>query len=57
MLNWSIEDLEEALGFPRGWTHVPDWDGDLEAERLNALRTQGGDEEMEQWIAKSRIGV
>jgi len=57
MLNWSIEDLEEALGFPRGWTHVPDWDGDLEAERLNVLRTQGGDEEMEQWIAKYRIGV
>jgi hypothetical protein len=57
VLNWSVEDLEEALGFPRGWTHVPDWEGDLEAERLNALRAEGGDEEMEQWLAKYEIGV
>ncbi|MEW5929408.1 MAG: hypothetical protein AB1941_18295, partial [Gemmatimonadota bacterium] len=57
VLNWSIEDLEVALGFPKGWTYVPDWEGDLDSERLHLLSTQAGDEEMEQWLAKYNIVV
>ncbi len=57
ILNWSIEDLEEALGFPRGWTQVPDGEGNNDAERLVALSTLAGDEEMEQWLLKYSISV
>ena len=33
----SLEDIEEALGFPRGWTSVP---GVPPEERLRLLRKQ-----------------
>lgn len=34
----SIEDIEESLGLPRGWTKIP-WDGDdLDLVRLKLLR-------------------
>jgi len=55
-LNWSIEDLEEALGFPRGWTKIEFEREDLEAARIDALSRYGGDEDMEQYFAKYEIG-
>lgn len=37
-INKSVEDVEEELGFPRGWTAIGEHTG--EEERLRALRTQ-----------------
>ncbi|WP_071909383.1 hypothetical protein [Bradyrhizobium japonicum] len=35
---WSLEDVEEQLGFPRGYTDIP-WEGqDKDAQRLKLLR-------------------
>lgn len=55
-LNWTIEDLEEALGFPRGWTDVSFEGADESEQRLAALRREGGDEEMEHYFIKYNIG-
>lgn len=52
VLGWSIEDLEEALGFPRGYTDVEFEDGEKDKNRLKALSRYGGDEEMEQYFEK-----
>ncbi len=52
LLGWSIEDLEEALGFPRGYTDVEFEDGEKDNHRLKALSRYGGDEEMEQYFEK-----
>jgi hypothetical protein len=51
-LGWSIEDLEEALGFPRGHTDIPWPDNDRDEQRLAALSRYGGDELMEEFILK-----
>lgn len=51
-LGWSIDDLEESLGFPRGWTDLGRNDPDDRANRLRALSRYGGDEELEQFIDK-----
>jgi hypothetical protein len=54
-LGWSIEDLEESLGLPRGWTDI-EWDGDDKNEqRLMALSRHGGDESTEQYFEKYSI--
>lgn len=56
VLGWTIEDVEEALGIPRGYTDIP-WDGeDKDGERLKMLSRYGGDEEMEQYFEKYNIG-
>jgi len=51
-LGWSVEDLEEALGFERGYTNV-DFEGERnEVHRLKVLSRYGGDEEMEKYFKK-----
>ena len=45
-IGWSLEELEEFLGFPRGWTDVAEPGESLEGHderRLQALRQHGGD--------------
>jgi hypothetical protein len=52
-LGWTIEDLEEAVGIPRGWTDVPYEGDDKEYQRLRLLSRQfQGDEVMEQYFLK-----
>ncbi|MBW4423328.1 MAG: hypothetical protein KME50_02395 [Nostoc desertorum CM1-VF14] len=55
-LGWSIEDLEEALGFPRGYTDIEDWPEDNRIEiRLQVLSRYGSDEELEYFLSKYKI--
>lgn len=55
-LNWTIEDIEEAVGLPRGYTDV-EWDGDdKDCQRLKQLQKEfQGDELMEQYFEKYNI--
>ncbi len=54
-LGWSIEDLEEYLGLPRGYSDVTgNWD-DKDSERLKALSTLGFDEEIEFFLKKYNV--
>lgn len=56
-LGWTIEDLEESLGFPRGWTDIP-WDGDdKDEQRLKVLSRYGGDELVEEFLDKYQIQI
>ncbi len=56
-LGWTIEDLGESLGFPRGWTNV-DWDNnDKDEQRLKALSRYGGDELFEIFLEKYQIHI
>lgn len=52
-LGWSIEDIEECVGLPRGYTDI-EWEGDdKEYQRLETLRREyQGDELMEQYFEK-----
>jgi len=53
LLGWSIEDIEEAAGFPRGYTDVPYDGNDKNFQRLRLLRREfQGDEMMEQYFSK-----
>lgn len=55
VIGWSIEDLEEILGFPKGYTDVP-WDGDYKNDqRLKALRRYGGDDIVSEYFEKYQI--
>ena len=58
-LGWTIEDVEEAGGFPRGWTHIKNYDGDdLDDQRLKALRRDiQGDEILEAIFKKYEFPV
>lgn len=53
----TIEDFEDELGYPRGWTNI---DGATEEERLNAIRTQirydGVDHVLIKYLGKNRFG-
>jgi hypothetical protein len=55
-LNWTVEDVEEFVGFPRGYTDVPfDYEslGQSKNEtRLKALRPHGGDETLQIYLDK-----
>lgn len=51
-LGWTIEDLEESLGFPRGWTDIEWDDGNKDENRLHVLRRYGGDEVTEMYFVK-----
>ena len=45
-IGWTLEDLEEFLGFPRGWTDIAEpgeTPGAFNERRLQALRQHGGD--------------
>ncbi len=52
--NWTIEDLEEFVGIPRGYTDVDFDDDELTKNqiRLKLLRPQGGDETLEVYLDK-----
>lgn len=53
VLGWTIEDIEESVGLPRGWTDVPYEGEDKSLQRLQLLQREfGGDEMMEQYFQK-----
>ncbi len=53
LLGWVIEDIEEAVGLPRGWTDIPYEGEDKDSQRLRILsREFQGDEMMEQYFDK-----
>ncbi|MDD2829256.1 MAG: hypothetical protein PHW18_06745 [Sulfuricurvum sp.] len=53
LLGWSIEDIEEAAGFPRGYTDVSNDGDDKNFQRLRLLQREvQGDEMMEQYFSK-----
>lgn len=55
-LGWSIEDIEEAAGLPRGWTDIPYESEDKDFQRLRLLaREFQGDEMMEQYFYKYNL--
>lgn len=45
-LRWTIEDLEECLGFPRGYTNIPWNSDDKDEQRLRALEGSAGFDEL-----------
>lgn len=53
----SIEDFEQELGYPRGWTNLP---GATDDERLNAIRNEirydGIDHILIKYLGKNRFG-
>lgn len=53
LLGWSIEDIEEAFGLPRGWTDVPYNGSDKVFQRLRLLQRQfGGNDSMAKFFEK-----
>lgn len=55
VLNWNVEDVEEALGFPRGYTDIPWPEDEKTEERLKVLSRYGGDELVERFFEKYAI--
>ena len=53
-LNWTIEDIEEMCGFPRGYTNMNFEDDTLSNSeiRLDLLRSHGGDETLQFYLDK-----
>lgn len=53
-LNWTIEDLEEFVGMPKGYTDMDYEDTEMSNDeiRLKLLRNQGGDETLQVYIDK-----
>ncbi|MCG8750560.1 hypothetical protein [Tenacibaculum finnmarkense] len=53
-LNWTIEDLEEFVGMPKGYTDMDYEDTEMSNDeiRLKLLRKQGGDETLQIYIDK-----
>ncbi|WOK07810.1 hypothetical protein RT717_04115 [Imperialibacter roseus] len=55
-LNWTVEDIEEMVGFPRGYTDIPyDYEStglSKDETRLNSLRRYGGDETLQFYLDK-----
>ncbi len=53
-LNWTVEDVEECVGFPRGYTDIDYNDDELSniEIRLKSLRRYGGDETMQVYLDK-----
>ncbi len=53
-LNWTVEDVEEFVGFPRGYTDIDYQDDELSniEIRLNSLRRYGGDETLQVYLDK-----
>jgi hypothetical protein len=56
ILGWAIEDVEEAIGFPRGWTDIPWSEEEKTSARLHVLSRYGGDELMDAFFEKYNIG-
>lgn len=55
-LGWTVEDVEEALGFPRGWTDITWPEEEKLSARLHVLSRYGGDEYMDAFFKKYSIG-
>lgn len=53
-LKWTIEDLEEFVGFPKGYTDMDYRDSEMSNDeiRLKLLRKQGGDETLQIYLDK-----
>lgn len=53
-LKWTIEDVEEFYGFPRGYTDIDYKDDKVTNSqiRLNMLKSQGGDETLQCYLDK-----
>lgn len=53
-LNWTVEDIEEFVGFPRGYTDIDYQDNILTNTqiRLNSLKRYGGDETLQKYLDK-----
>ncbi len=56
ILGWTVEDVEEAVGFPRGWTDIPWPKEEKVSARLHVLSRCGGDELMDAFFKKYSIG-
>lgn len=56
ILGWTVEDVEEAVGFPRGWTDIPWPEEEKLSARLHVLSRYGGDELMDAFFEKYSIG-
>lgn len=56
-LGWTIEDLEESMGLPRGWTDVGCCGDDKGKVRLHVLRREGALEEMGFYFMKYGIMI
>jgi len=55
ILGWTVEDVEEAVGFPRGWTDIPWPKEEKVSARLHVLSRYGGDELMDAFFKKYSI--
>ncbi len=53
-LNWTVEYVEEFVGFPRGYKDIPYENGEqsMVEIRLKALRSFGGDETLQRHLVK-----
>jgi hypothetical protein len=53
-LNWKVEDIEEFVGFPRGYTNMDFEDEELDNTtiRLNLLKRHSGDETLQFYLDK-----
>jgi len=55
-LNWTVEDVEEFVGFPKGYTNIPyDYESTGKSEnetRLHSLRQYEGDETLQIYLDK-----
>jgi hypothetical protein len=55
-LGWSIEDLEESCGLPKGWTDINENMPNKSQERLNVLKREfQKEEEMEYYFKKYNL--
>jgi len=55
-LGWTIEDIEESVGLPRGWTDITGNPNENRTERLALLqREYQGDEMMEDYFSKYEL--
>lgn len=53
-LNWTVEDVEEFVGIPKGYTDIEYGDDEYSDTeiRLKSLRKQGGDETLQKYLDK-----
>lgn len=56
ILGWTVEDVEAAVGFPRGWPDIPWPEEEKVSARLHVLSRYGGDELMDAFFKKYSIG-
>jgi len=56
ILGWTVEDVEEVVGFPIGWTDIPWPEEEKLSARLHVLSRYGGDELMDAFFKKYSIG-